>query len=377
VFAAALKLIIPFIVCVPGIIAFTLYGRTMQENAMTDEQLNAPILAEFDKLKSNPAAAKMAFPFDGDFAALHPALAERILAFNAAVAGVQIPEGTDPADVRARTVEFLTENYPGFEKKLDEVKEPSITDVNGRAVALATGTHRPVWKRLISPGKYDVKKQQELVGYDYDGAFPLLMRYLTPNGIRGFVLAALMGAVVSSLASMLNAASTIFTMDLFKEYVNKRASQTTLVWVGRLCVPVFVVIGCLIAPQLADPRFKGAFAYIQEFQGYVSPGVLTIFLFGLFVPRTPRVSGMVGLLLSPVIYGFLHLFFGDMAFLNRMAITVGALAVVLTVLTLTRPLKEPVKLPVQSKIAMDSSKGAMLWGVVVVLATVALYVVFF
>ncbi len=378
VFAAGLKLIIPFIVCVPGIIAFTLYGRTMQENAMTDEQLNAPILAEFDKLKSNPAAAKKAFPFDGDFAALHPALAEKILVFNAQVAGVQIPERADLADVQARTVDYLVTNHPDFKKKTPgEIQALSITDVNSGAVAWATGTHRPVWKQLIFRGQYDVEKQQELIGYDYDGAFPLLMRYLTPPGIRGFVLAALMGAVVSSLASMLNAASTIFTMDLFREYVNKGASQTTLVWVGRSCVPVFVVIGCLIAPQLANPKFRGAFAYIQEFQGYVSPGVLTIFLFGLFVPRSPRVCGVVGLLLGPVIYGLLHLFYGDMAFLNRMAITVGVLAVVMTVLTLTRPLQEPVKLPEQTKIAMDSSKGAMLWGIVVVLATVALYVVFF
>jgi SSS family solute:Na+ symporter len=176
---------------------------------------------------------------------------------------------------------------------------------------------------------------------------------------------------------MLNAASTIFTMDLFREYIKKSASQTTLVWVGRSCVPVFVVIGCLIAPQLADPKFKGAFAYIQEFQGYVSPGVLTIFLFGLFVPRTPRSCGVVGLLLSPVVYGFLHLFFSDMAFLNRMAITVGVLAAVLAAITIVRPLREPVTLPVQTKIAMDSSPGAKLWAVVVVAATIALYVVFF
>ena len=378
VFAAGLKLIIPFIVCVPGIIAFTLYGEAMKEDAMADDDLNGERLEEFHRLKANPAAAKKAFPFDGDFAALHPGLAEEILGFNAQVAGVAIPEAAELADVQARAVDHLVANHADFqEKTADEIEALGITDVNGGVVALACGTHRPMWKQLVFRGEYDVEKQKELIGYDYDGAFPLLMRYLTPPGLRGFVLAALMGAVVSSLASMLNAASTIFTMDLFKEYVNKKASQKTLVWVGRSCVPVFVVIGCLIAPQLADPKFKGAFAYIQEFQGYISPGVLTIFLFGLFVPRTPRVSGVVGLVLGPIVYGLLHLFFGDMAFLNRMAITVAVLVVVLAFLTLTRPLKEPVKLPEQSKIAMDSSRGAMLWGIVVVLATVALYVYFY
>jgi SSS family solute:Na+ symporter len=246
-------------------------------------------------------------------------------------------------------------------------------------VATATGEYRPVWKRILAwlAGQSSgVEKTQELVGYDYDGAFPLLIRYLTPPGLRGFVLAALMGAVISSLASMLNAASTIFTMDIYKEYINKKASQTNLVWVGRLCVPVCVVIGCLIAPELADPKFRGAFAYIQEFQGYVSPGVLTIFLFGLFVPRSPRNCGVVGLVLSPIVYGFMHLFFGDMAFLNRMAITVGAIAVVLALMTLLAPLKEPITLPAQTKIELKSSRLAMALGGIVVIATVALYVIF-
>jgi len=219
-------------------------------------------------------------------------------------------------------------------------------------------------------------KQQELIGYDYDGAFPLLIRYLTPPGLRGFVLAALMGAVISSLASMLNAASTIFTMDIYKEYINKHASQANLVWTGRCCVPVCTVLGCLIAPQLANPKFSGAFAYIQEFQGYVSPGVLTIFLFGLFVPRSPRLCGTLGLVLSPIIYGLLHLFWGDLAFLNRMAITVGSIAVVLAVATVVAPLKEPVSLPTQTKIELTSSRGAKVFGIVVVLATAALYVIF-
>lgn len=334
VFAAALKLIIPFIVCVPGIIAFTLYGQKMKENAMEDARLNAPILKEFEAAKGNPTKAKTLFRFNGDFASLHPDLAGEVLRFNAGVAGVEPKAGADLAALNGALVKSAAERNPSLVVR------------------------------------------QELVGYDYDGAFPLLIRYLTPNGWRGFVLAALMGAVISSLASMLNAASTIFTMDIYREYINKKASQKALVWVGRCCVPICVVIGCLIAPQLANPRFRGAFAYIQEFQGYVSPGVLTIFLFGLFIPRTPRVCGVVGLVLSPVVYGLLHLFCGDLAFLNRMAITVAALAVVLAVITIVAPLKEPVTLPEQTKIEMKSSLLAKVCGVGVVLATVALYAVF-
>lgn len=334
VFAAGLKLIIPFVVCIPGIIAFTLYAPKMAENAMTDKRLNAPALAEFETLKANPAGAKTVFPFDGDFASLHPELAAELAVFNAKVLGSETPSGDD------------------------------LAKANSDMIASATATDKSI-----------VVKQQ-LIGYDYDGAFPLLIRYLTPTGWRGFVLAALMGAVISSLAAMLNAASTIFTMDIYREYINRNASQAALVWTGRACVPIFVVIGCLIAPALANPKFSGAFAYIQEFQGYVSPGVLTIFLFGLFIPRSPRMCGLIGLLFSPVVYGLLHLFWGDMAFLNRMAITVGSLATLLAILTLAFPLREPVKLPEQTKIEMTPSPIAKTLAWVVVAATLVLYVVF-
>jgi len=398
VFAAALKLIIPFVVCIPGILAFTLYAPKMQENAMTDSRLNGGVLAEFEKQRANPAEATKVFPFNDDFAELHPELAVQVFLFNAAVAGVEVAPGASLDEVCMRAVQHFAEQDPEFRKELERLKKqtekdldkaatPSLKQLNDEAVLLASGGRLNTAKRLLCWLRGErprAERQQELIGYDYDGAFPLLMRYVTRKGLRGFVLAALMGAVVSTLASMLNAASTIFTMDLYREYIDPQATQRRLVWVGRLCVPVCALIGCLIAPQLANPKFKGAFSYIQEFQGYISPGVLTIFLFGLFVARTPRKAGVVGLALSPVIYGFLHLFYSDMAFLNRMAITVGSLCAVLAVMTLVAPLKERVTLPVQEEFDLRSSRGALVFGsrgalvfgLVVIAATVGLYVIF-
>ena len=334
VFAAFLKLIIPFIVCIPGIIAFTLYGTKMQENAMNQESLNKPVLEAFHQTKTSPAEAAMVIPFNSDFAQLQPQLAAEVLSFNAAVLGKAVPAGQDISAINAELLDGAGESHP------------------------------------------DIEVRQELVGYDYDGAFPLLIRYLTPKGLRGFVLAALMGAVISSLASMLNAASTIFTMDIYREWFNKNAAQKALVWVGRCCVPIGVIIGCLIAPVLASPRFKGAFAFIQEFQGFVSPGVLTIFLFGLFVKRTPRCCGVLGLVLSPIIYGILFFGWGEMAFLNRMAITVGAIAAILLLVTLIKPMKEKITLPEQTKIDLSWSKGSVYFGVFVIIMTVVLYIIF-
>jgi SSS family solute:Na+ symporter len=334
VFAAFLKLIIPFLVCIPGIIAFTLYGSKMKDDAMNLDALNKTVLKAFDDAKAGPAEAMMVFPFNDDFAKLHPQLAGQILSFNAAVVGKELPAGEGLSKVNGELLEGVDISHP------------------------------------------NVKVNQELIGYDYDGAYPLLIRYLTPNGVRGFVLAALMGAVISSLASMLNAASTIFTMDIYREWFNKNAAQKALVWVGRCCIPIGVVIGCLIAPVLANPRFRGAFAFIQEFQGFVSPGILTIFLFGMFVKKTPRYCGVLGLVLSPIIYGILFYGFSDIAFLNRMAITVGAISVILLLATLINPMKERIALPEQTKIELVWSKGSVYFGVLVIFMTIALYIIF-
>ncbi len=334
-FAATLKLIIPFIVCVPGIIAFTLYGDKMADLAMTSPSLNAPMLAAYDEVKANPQGSKLLFPFNEDFLEVQPEIAAQMLAYNVAVAGIQPPEDA-----------------------------PSPAAANKFVIDAAR----------VKSADYQVT--QTLVGYDYDAAFPLLVRYLTPNGWRGFVVAALMGAVISSLASMLNAASTIFTMDIYREYINRNATQRNLVWVGRATVPVCVVIGCLIAPQLANPKFSGAFAYIQEFQGFISPGVLMIFLFGLFVPRAPRISGVVGLALSPIVYGALYFGAPDMAFLNRMAITCGVIAAAIIALTLIKPLSEPVTLPRQENMELETSRPAVAWGLGVVAITLMLYIYF-
>ena len=383
VFAAWLKLVIPFLVCIPGIVAFTLYGPQMQQLARDGKQLNSSVLERFAAAEKDAEQAKIVFPFDGDFAKLYPDLAQRILSFNLQVAGADAAT-VDAGDGAAeRSADYLAAASDDLKAEIqgiqdDPERELGLADLNGMAIEHATRVNATWLQSWYTDTSADVAKQQELIGYDHDSAFPLLIGHLTPTGgVRGFVLAALMGAVISSLASMLNAASTIFTMDLYREYFNPSASQGNLVAMGRLCVVVFVVIACLIAPQLGKPEFKGAFAFIQEFQGYVSPGVLTIFLFGLFIPRAPRMCGVVGLLLSPIIYGYLHAFWSDMAFLNRMAVTLTTIAVVLGLLSLLKPLAEPVTLPVQTKIALDSSAGAKFWGVAVVIATVALYWVFF
>jgi len=209
-----------------------------------------------------------------------------------------------------------------------------------------------------------------------DQAYPMLIRNLIPAGLRGFIFAALSGAVISSLASMLNSASTIFTMDLYKRHWYRDASQRMLVRIGRIMTVLFVIIGCLIAPQLGDPRFKGIFHYIQEFQGYISPGILAAFVFGFIFKRAPASAGVTALLLCVPVYGFLQWQFGEVAFLNRMAITFGVIILVMLFILYFKPLAEPKVMPKKEGLDMRTSPLVLWLGGVVIAGVILFYIIF-
>lgn len=149
-----------------------------------------------------------------------------------------------------------------------------------------------------------------------DEAYPwLLGEYLGP-GIKGLAFAALVAAVVSSLASMMNSTSTIFTMDIYRNYFEVGANETRLVKVGRIASFVAIMIGALMAPQLA--RLDQAFQYIQEYTGFISPGVLAIFILGLFWRKATANAALISAILSiPLSTGMKFLTPG-VPFLNRM-----------------------------------------------------------
>lgn len=209
-----------------------------------------------------------------------------------------------------------------------------------------------------------------------DQAYPILIRNLIPTGVRGFIFAALSGAVISSLASVLNSASTIFTMDLYKRHWHKDASGKILVNIGRAMTVLFVIVGCLIAPKLGDPKFKGIFHYIQEFQGYISPGILAAFVFGFIFKRAPQIAGVVALVLCVPVYGFLQWQFGSIAFLNRMAITFVIILLTMGVITIMAPLKEPKVVPIKVNYDMRPSVSVLLLGGAVIAAVITFYIVF-
>ncbi|GAA3630496.1 sodium/sugar symporter [Flavivirga jejuensis] len=128
-----------------------------------------------------------------------------------------------------------------------------------------------------------------------DKAYPWLLQFL-PTGLKGVAFAALAAAIVSSLASMLNSTSTIFTMDIYKQYINKDADDKTTVNVGRISAAIALLIAVIVAPLLGG--IDQAFQFIQEYTGVVSPGILAVFILGLFWKKTTNNAAIWGAILS-------------------------------------------------------------------------------
>ncbi|MDA9680573.1 sodium/sugar symporter [Flavobacteriaceae bacterium] len=182
-----------------------------------------------------------------------------------------------------------------------------------------------------------------------DKAYPWLMQFL-PTGLKGVAVAALAAAIVSSLASMLNSTATIFTMDIYKQLINKEASESKTVNVGRLSAFVALIIASIMAPLLGG--IDQAFQFIQEYTGIVSPGILSVFVLGLFWKKTSNKGAIYGALTSiPIALFFkvgpkgwmtgsaLEGIFPSLPFLDQMGIT-AILSMVVIALVSIRENKE-------------------------------------
>ncbi|MDR7211707.1 sodium/sugar symporter [Flavobacterium piscis] len=177
-----------------------------------------------------------------------------------------------------------------------------------------------------------------------DHAYPTLMNLL-PAGLKGVALAALTAAIVASLAGKANSISTIFSLDIYKKYFNKEATEKKLVLTGRWCVVVAMFIAALVAPALKS--LDQAYQFIQEYVGFFSPGVLAIFLLGMFWKKTTPTAGLAGALLTvPIaaILKFLPLWtngaFPDFPFLDRMTIAFFIIVFLMVAISLLNPESE-------------------------------------
>jgi len=375
-FAAFMKLLIPFVVVFPGIIAFNLYAKDMQDQSVND---NAPVVARYMMANRNTQLVEVVQAPSEEDVASWPRGKFMIAVY--------------PDDAALKAVK--TKNpfvLPLTQAKLNDLKVAQYTvfesdDKSWKAVFPELAVELQSYNKSVMDAAAAAKvnfTSEMFIAYKYDTALGQLLSSVLPQktGLVGFVLASLLGAIVSSLAAMLNAASTIFSMDIFKKYISPRAGQKTVVLLGRICVVVFSVIAVLLAPRLGNPNIRNSiFTIIQESQGLISPGILSVFVFGLIVRKAPPITGVVGLLTNIVSYGGMYLLgrynIGpEIQFLNRMAICFGLCLVVMTIITLLKPLSEPIEFKQQSKLNLQSSNGAKVAGIIVVIITLTLYVLF-
>ncbi len=197
---------------------------------------------------------------------------------------------------------------------------------------------------LHKNGMFQKEMTDELGIIKPDHAYPTLMNLL-PAGLKGVAFAALTAAIVASLAGKANSISTIFSLDIYKKFVNKNASEYRLVLIGRWAVVISMVLAALVTPALRS--LDQAYQFIQEYVGFISPGVLAIFLLGLFWKPTTSAAALAGALLTIPISTILKFLpawtnnaFPDFPFLDRMSITFGIIVITMIIMSLAHPKKQ-------------------------------------
>jgi len=214
-----------------------------------------------------------------------------------------------------------------------------------------------------------------------DHAYPTLMNLL-PAGLKGVAFAALTAAIVASLAGKSNSISTIFSLDIYRKYFNKEASEKKVVSVGRWAVIISMLIAAIVTPALKS--LDQAYQFIQEYVGFFSPGVLAIFLLGMFWKKTTAKAALAGALLTipiSVVLKFLPSWssgaFPDYPFLDRMAITFFAVAIIMIAISLLKPKSKSDVHSIEMDRSLFKVSPAFILGSVIICGILAaLYTVF-
>ena len=210
---------------------------------------------------------------------------------------------------------------------------------------------------------------------NYDKAYPWLISVFIPVGLKGVVIAALVAAVVSSLASMLNSTSTIFTMDIYKVYINKNASDKKTVNIGRMTAAGALVIAGLLAPFMGN--IPQMFQYIQEYTGLVSPGILAVFLMGLFWKKSTSKAAIIGVIASIPIALLLKLPAVDLPWMDQMFYTMLLTMVIIAGISMTtsKDVDDPKGIPLTAE-TFKTGQVFNISSYVILLILAVLYTVF-
>lgn len=152
-----------------------------------------------------------------------------------------------------------------------------------------------------------------------DEAYPWLLDRFVPSGLKGFVFAALIAAIVSSLAAIINSASTIFSIDIYKVHFRPLISEAGLVKTGRISSFVIMIVAAFLASMLTG--INQVFQFIQEYTGLVSPGITALFIMGIFWKRATAKAAWIAVLITIPVPVLMKWFFPALPFLDNMALS--------------------------------------------------------
>ena len=229
-----------------------------------------------------------------------------------------------------------------------------------------------------------------------DRAYPVLLNLL-PSGLKGLSFAALTAAIVASLAGKANSIATIFTLDIYQTKIKPEASEKTLVKVGKISIVVAMLIAMAVSPFLGIDK-KGGFQYIQEYTGFVSPGIFAMFIFGFFWKKTTSNAALfatIGGFLFSILLKFLPLFvslqglspFGfavknangmyEIPFIDRMGFVFLLCAIGMIMISLRETKRGVVQNAMEIDRSMFRMSNGFIVGMLVILSLlVALYTIF-
>jgi SSS family solute:Na+ symporter len=208
-----------------------------------------------------------------------------------------------------------------------------------------------------------------------DRAYPVLLNLL-PGGLKGLAFAALTAAIVASLAGKANSIATIYTLDIHKKYIIKGATDRQLIITGRFVVVIAMIMAIIISPFLGIDK-KGGFAYIQEYSGFISPGVFAAFVLGFFWKRTTGNAALVSIILGLVLAFVFKFGVPQMPFIIRMGWVFLICVSLMVLITLADPRSRnnPKGLEIDASM-FRPSPGFTVGAIIIFVILVALYLVF-
>jgi SSS family solute:Na+ symporter len=207
-----------------------------------------------------------------------------------------------------------------------------------------------------------------------DNSYSILLNLL-PAGLKGLAFAALTAAIVASLAGKANSISTIFSLDIYKRFFNKEADDKKVVITGRWVVIASFIIALAIAPALKS--FGQGFTYIQEFTGFISPGILAMFLMGFFWKRSNSNGALAATIISIPLSVVFKYYIPGMPFMNRMGVVFLACVALIILFGLLDPKSKENPKAMQVESSMFKMSTGFLIGVVIISALLAaLYIVY-